>query len=151
MPEAVNARSGPKRVRKKSFALEGKNNARSRQCPKRAMPEAVHARSGPKRARKKSFAREGKNNVRSGDKIFRVYNNANGGGEDSLLAPLKGVFQYWCFNDELPLHFNSAKPLGCLQLRNFSLAEIVVVVELAVVEPVLVVVVVVVVIVKCVP
>ena len=63
------------------------------------MPEAVNARSGPKRARKKSFALEGKNNVRSGDKLFRVYNNVYGGGEDSLLAPLKGVFQYWCFSD----------------------------------------------------
>ena len=43
MAEAVNARSGTKGVRKKSFALEGKNNARSRQCPKRSMPEAFNA------------------------------------------------------------------------------------------------------------
>ena len=48
MAEAVNARSGPKRVRKKSFALEGKNNARSRQCPKRSMPEAVASVRGKK-------------------------------------------------------------------------------------------------------
>ena len=51
MAEAVNARSGPKHVKKKSFALEGKNNARSGQCPKRSMPEAV-----PERVRKNSFA-----------------------------------------------------------------------------------------------
>ena len=41
MAEAVNARSGPKRVKKKSFALEGKNNARSGVWLKRSMPEAV--------------------------------------------------------------------------------------------------------------
>ena len=62
MAEAVNARSGPKHVKKKSFVLEGKNNG-----PKRSMPVADNARNGPKRVRKKSFALEGKNDARSGE------------------------------------------------------------------------------------
>ena len=54
--------------------------------------------------------------------LFRVLNNANGGGADSLPAPFKGVFRYWCFWRQLPDCFKPAKPLECLQLQNFALA-----------------------------
>ena len=53
--------------------------------------------------------------------LFRVLNTAEGGGADSLPAAFKLAFRYWCMNEELPLHFNSYKPLECLRLQKFAL------------------------------
>ena len=103
MPEAVNARSG--------------------QCPKRSMPEAVPIVRGkralPWKERSYRFLKHlHPDNIAN---LFRVLNTAEGGGADSVPAAFKLAFRYWCMNEELPLHFNSYKPLECLRLQKFAL------------------------------